>query len=99
MWRFLILVALGLVIGTRARSERGVLLISLFFGVVYGGAAVASAALATGSLSLGRALHLLLLGVVMAAPIYAIAEIWRRARTQVINRLRRLIRPRGLGED
>jgi hypothetical protein len=95
MWRFLILAALGLVIGTRARSERGVLLVSLFFGVVYGGAAAVSAALATGSLSQERALYLMILGVVMAAPVYAVAEIWRRARTQVISRLRRLIRPRG----
>jgi hypothetical protein len=90
MWRFLLLGALGIVIGTRARSERRVILLSLLFGLLYGGLEVVSLATVTGPLSPGRVLFIFFLGLVMAAPVYAIAEIWRRTRTRVVNWLRRM---------
>jgi hypothetical protein len=92
MWRFIFLAALGLVIGSRARSERRVVTMSLLFGLVYGGIEAVSTAMLVGSPSLRRALFLLLLGLVMAAPVYAVAEIWRRTRVRAWNWLRRLIR-------
>lgn len=92
MWHFVALVALGLVIGSKARSERGVVLMSLLFGLLYGGLEVASATMTVGSPSPGRALFLLAFGVVMAAPVYAVAELWRRARTRARGWLRRLKR-------
>ena len=91
MWRILLLGALGLVIGTKARSERNVVMMSLLFGFLYGGIEVISTATLTGSLSTERALLLLGLGIVMASPVYAIAEIWRRTRTRAVDWLRRLV--------
>jgi hypothetical protein len=92
MWRIILLGALGLVIGSRARSERVVVIVSVLFGVLYGALEVASTAVVVDSLSPGRALALLGLGLVMAAPVYAIAEIWRRSRTRARGWLRRLLR-------
>jgi hypothetical protein len=94
MWRFLILATLGIVIGFRARSERGVLLMSLLFGLAYGAAEVVVNAMAVGRPSLGGLLFTLALGVVLAAPVYAIGEIWRRTQTRVMGLLRRLLRLR-----
>ena len=91
MWRIIIFAALGILIGHRARSERGVALMSLLFGLLYGGGAVISAAAIQDTPSLGRALFLLGMGLVMAAPVYATAEIWRRTRIQAMAWLRRLI--------
>jgi hypothetical protein len=91
MWRIILLGALGVVIGFRARSERGVVLLSLLFGLMFGGVEVLSNAALAGSMSSGRALFLLGLGLVLAMPVYAIAEIWRRTRTRAIDWLRRLI--------
>ena len=90
MWRFIILGALGIVIGTRARSERGALVMSMLFGLLYAVAAIINAALATEAPSLARMAFLLLLGLVMGAPVYAIAEIWRRLRVRLRERLARL---------
>ena len=92
MWRIIILGALGIIIGSRARSERGVVFASFLFGVLYGGLELASTAMVVGSPSLGRALVQLGLGLVMAAPVYAIAEISRRSRTRARVWLRRLLR-------
>ena len=89
MWRIVLLGALGIVIGSKARSERGVVIMSLLFGLLYGGGAVISAAAIQDPPSLGHALFLLSMGLVMAAPVYAIAEIWRRTRIQAIAWLRR----------
>lgn len=91
MWRIVILGALGLILGSKARSERGVVLLSLLFGLFYGGVEVASIAFTAGPLSLGQVLALLGLGLVMAAPVYAIAEIWRRTRARATHWLRRLL--------
>jgi len=91
MWRILFLGVLGLIIGTKARSERRVVLMSLLFGFLYGGIEVISTATLTDSLSTERALILLGLGIVMALPVYAVAEIWRRTRTQAVAWLRRLM--------
>jgi hypothetical protein len=84
--------ALGLIIGSRARSERRVVMMSLLFGLAYGGIEALSTAMFVGSPSLGRALFLLFLGLVMAAPVYAVAEIWRRTRVRAWDWLRRLLR-------
>jgi hypothetical protein len=92
MWRIIIFGALGIVIGTRARSERGVALMSLFFGLLYGAAALVSSAAINGPPSAGRALYFLGLGLVLAAPVYAIGEIWRRSRARALSWLRRLLR-------
>ena len=92
MWRIIILGALGLLIGSRARSERGVVFTSFLFGILYGGLELVSTAMVVGSPSLSRALVQLGLGLVMAAPVYAIAEIWRRSRTRAKVWLRRLLR-------
>ena len=92
MWRIIILGALGLLIGSRARSERGVVFTSFLFGILYGGLELVSTAMVVGSPSLSRALVQLGLGLVMAAPVYAIAEIWRRSRTRARVWLRRLLR-------
>ncbi len=92
MWRIVLLGALGVVIGSRARSERGVVLFSLLFGLMFGGVEVLSTAALAGSMSPGRALSLIGLGLVLAMPVYAIAEIWRRTRTRAIDWLRRLMR-------
>ena len=91
MWRFVMLAALGLVIGAKARSERAVVLYSLFFGLVYGGLEVLSAAMGSGRLSPGRGLFLLGLGLVIAAPVYAVGELWRRTRSRVLRWLWRLL--------
>jgi hypothetical protein len=91
MWRVILLGALGLIIGTRARTEGQVILMSLFFGLLYGGIEVLSTTMLVGSISLGRALFLMGLGLVMAAPVYATAEIWRRTRTRAWAWLRRLV--------
>ena len=90
MWRIITLGALGIVIGTRTRSERGAIVMSLLFGLLYGGAAVVNAALVATALSPARVAFLLLLGLVMAAPVYAIAEIWRRLRIRLMDWLPRL---------
>jgi len=89
MWRIALLGALGVVLGTRARSERGVVLAALLFGLVYGGAAVISGATVRGWPSLERMLFQIGLGLVMAAPVYAIGEIWRRTRVRATAWLRR----------
>lgn len=91
MWRIFLLGTLGVVIGSRARSERGVVLMSLLFGLVFGGVEIISSAALGDSMSPARALFLFGLGLVMAMPVYAIAEIWRRTRTRTIDWLRRLI--------
>ncbi len=92
MWRIIALGALGVFIGTRARSERAVVLMSLLVGLLYGGAAVVSTTVVVGSPSPGRVLLSLVLGLVLAVPIYAIAEIWRRTRARAIGWLRRFLR-------
>jgi ABC-type uncharacterized transport system permease subunit len=97
MWRIIILGALGIFVGTRARSERAVVLVSLLFGLLYGAAAVVSATLVLGPPSPSRVIYTVILGLVMAAPVYAIAEIWRRTRSRVVDWLRRLIR--SVGKD
>jgi hypothetical protein len=91
MWRIIVLGVLGIVVGTKARSERSVVLMSLLFGLLYGGAEVLTFAALRGSVSLSRALFILGLGLVMAAPVYAIAEIWRRTRTRAVDWLRRVL--------
>jgi hypothetical protein len=80
MWRFIALAALGIVLGSKARSERTLLVSALIFGLLYGGTEVLATAAVVGPLSPGRVLLLLGLGLVMAAPVYATAEIWRRTR-------------------
>jgi hypothetical protein len=92
MWRFVALGALGLILGSKARSERGVVFVSLLFGLLYGGVEVMSATIGSGTPSLGHAIFLLGLGLVMAAPVYAIAEIWRRTRVRATGWLRRIVR-------
>jgi predicted membrane protein len=92
MWRFILLAALGLTIGSRARSERQVVLLSLLFGLLYGGAGLLVTAMAAGSPSVRGTLLPLGLGLVLAAPVYAIAELWRRARARTKGWLRRLKR-------
>ena len=92
MWRIVFLGALGVVLGSRARSERGMVLMALLFGLVYGGVEVLAVAAVAGRLSPWRTLFLLGLGLVMAAPVYAIGEIWRRARIKAAEWLRRLMR-------
>jgi hypothetical protein len=90
MWRVLLLFALGLTIGSRARSERGAVVMALLFGLLYGGIEVMVTATALGWPSPWRVLWLLGLGLVLAAPVYAIAELWRRARTRARSWLQRL---------
>jgi hypothetical protein len=92
MWRIIFLGALGLILGSRAHSEKQIVLLSMLFGLLYGGAEVLTIATIQGPLSLSRALFLLGLGLVMAAPVYAVAEIWRRTRVQAVNWVRRLFR-------
>jgi len=92
MWRIIILGALGIIIGTRARSERGAITMSLLFGLLYGGAAAVNAALVTTAPSPARVVFLLFLGLVIAAPVYAIAEIWRRLRIRLTDWLLRLFK-------
>jgi hypothetical protein len=75
--------SLGLVIGSIARSERGVVALSFLFGFVYGGVEVLVIAMALGWPSPARVLVLLGLGLVLALPVYAIAEIWRRTHTRL----------------
>jgi hypothetical protein len=89
MWRFVFLAALGLVVGTRARSERGAVFMSLFFGLLYGGIEALGTAAITDSVSSGRLLVIFGLGLVMALPVYAVAEIWRRSRNRAMVWLRR----------
>ena len=93
MWRFVAMAVLGLFIGTSARSERGVLIVSLFVGLLFGGAAVINTTIVAEAPSTGRLVLSLVLGLVLAAPVYAIAEIWRRTRTRAVAWLRRLIQP------
>ena len=85
----IILGALGIIIGTRARSERGTIAMALLFGLLYGAAAIANAVLVATTPSPARVAFLLLLGLVMAAPVYAVAEIWRRLRVRLADRLPR----------
>jgi hypothetical protein len=89
MWRMVFLGSLGLVIGSIARSERGVVAWSFMFGLLYGGVEVLVLAVAQGWPSLARALVLLGLGLVLALPVYAIAEMWRRMHTRLRAWLRR----------
>ena len=91
MWRFVALAALGLFIGTTSRSERGVVLLSLFVGLMFGGAAIINTAIVSDAPSMGRLLLSLVLGFVLAAPVYAIAELWRRTRNRAVAWLRRLM--------
>lgn len=91
MWRIVLLGVLGLIIGSRAQSERGVVLTSLFLGLVFGGLEVMNRALLQSPPSPGGTFLLLGLGLVMAAPVYAVGELWRRARTRALGWLRRLI--------
>ncbi len=92
MWRFVFLAALGIVIGSKTRTERGVVVYALLFGLLYGGVEVLASATMTGQPSAARILVLLGLGVVMAAPVYAVAELWRRGRTRLREWLRRRVR-------
>jgi drug/metabolite transporter (DMT)-like permease len=89
MWRIVFLGALGIMLGSRARSERWTVLMALLFGLVYGAAEVLTVTAVTGPLPLWRTLFLLGLGLVMAAPVYAIGEIWRRTRIRAMDWLRR----------
>lgn len=91
MWRLVTLMVLGLFIGSGARSERGVVFASLFVGLLFGGAAVINTTIVSEAPSTGRLVLSLVLGFVLAAPVYAIAEIWRRTRTRVVAWLRRLM--------
>lgn len=86
MWRFLFLAALGVIIGSRARTERGIIAWAVFLGLLYGGLELGMVA---GPLSKSRVVMTLVLGLVMAAPVYAVAELWRRARLRVWAWLRR----------
>jgi hypothetical protein len=92
MWRFVLLATLGLIIGSKARSERMVVMLSLLFGLLYGGGEVLVAVTFASRPSPGRTLLLLGLGLVLAAPVYATAELWRRTRVRVKGWLRRLKR-------
>jgi hypothetical protein len=92
MWRFIALAALGIVLGSKARSERALVVSALVFGLLYGAMEVLTTAAVTGPLSTGRVLFLLGLGLVMAAPVYATAEIWRRTRVRVRAWLRRTLK-------
>ena len=76
-------------LGSRARSERWMVLMALLFGLAYGAVEVLTVAAVAGPLSPWRTVFLLGLGVVMAAPVYAIGEIWRRARIRALDWLRR----------
>jgi hypothetical protein len=89
MWRIVFLGALGIMLGSRARSERWTVLMALLFGLVYGAVEVLAVTAVTGPLSPWRTLFLLGLGLVMAAPVYAIGEIWRRTRIRALDWLRR----------
>jgi hypothetical protein len=88
MWRIILLTALGLLLGSRAQSERGVVTLSLLIGLLYGGVELMVIASVEGWPSPGRAMLLIGLGLVLAAPIYAIAELWRRTRVRAIDWLR-----------
>jgi hypothetical protein len=88
----MIFAAFGIFIGTRARSERGVALMSLLFGLLYGAAGLVSSSAISGPPSLGRALYFIGLGLVLAAPIYAVGEIWRRTHIRALAWLRRFLR-------
>ena len=70
-------------------SERGVVALSFVFGLLYGGVEVLVVAIALGWPSPARTLVLLGLGLVLALPVYAIAEIWRRTHTRIRTWLRR----------
>ncbi len=83
MWRMVFLSLLGLIIGSKARSERGVVALSFLFGLLYGGVEVLVVAVALGWPSPARALVLLGMGLVLALPVYAIAEIWRKTHTRI----------------
>jgi hypothetical protein len=92
MGRIVFLAALGIAFGSVARSERRVVLLSFIFGLFYGGVELLVNAMAVGWPSPRRALLLLGVGLVLALPVYAIAEIWRRAHTRARAWLRRLLR-------
>jgi hypothetical protein len=99
MWRFILLAALGLIIGSRTRSERGAVVWSALFGLLYGAVEVMVIVTVEGWPSPARVLFLLGLGLVLAAPVYAIAELWRRTQIQAqvwLRRLRRWWREREL---
>ena len=90
MWRFVFLAALGIIIGSRVRSERGAVVYSLLFGLVDGGVEVLALITTSSRPSVERTLVLLGLGLVMAAPVYAVAELWRRAQTRILRWLKRV---------
>lgn len=92
MWRFVFLVALGFSVGSVARSERGVVVLSFLFGLLYGGVELLVTTMAVGQPSPGRALAIWGLGLVLALPVYAVGEIWRRIWTRLREWLRRLRR-------
>jgi uncharacterized membrane protein YhaH (DUF805 family) len=79
MWRAFPFLALGLVLGSKVRSERSTVVWSMLFGLLYGAVKVLVTATTQNHISSARALMLLGLGLVLAAPIYATAELWRRA--------------------
>ena len=79
MWRALPFLALGLVLGSKVHSERSIVIWSVLFGLLYGAVEVIVTATTQNHMSWARALMLLGLGLVLAAPIYATAELWRRA--------------------
>jgi hypothetical protein len=90
MWRFILLAALGVIIGSRVRSERGAVVWSALFGLLYGAVEVMVIVTVGGWPSPGRVLFLLGLGLILSAPVYAIAELWRRAQVRAWAWLRRL---------
>jgi len=90
MWRFVFLAVLGFTIGSVARSERGVVLLSFLFGLLYGGVELMTITMAIDKPSPERALVIVGLGLVMGLPVYAIGEIWRRTHTRIREWLRRL---------
>jgi hypothetical protein len=92
MWRFLFLLILGVVIGSRALTERKVVIWSLLLGLLYGGVEVLVIAATTGWPSLARTILLVGLSVTLALPVYAIAELWRRFDIRASVWLRRVIK-------
>jgi hypothetical protein len=92
MERIVFLAALGIAFGSIARSERRVVLLSLLFGLLYGAVELLVNTMVVGWPSPRYTLLLLGVGLVLALPVYAIAEIWRRALTQARAWLRRLLR-------
>lgn len=92
MWRFLFLLILGIVIGSRAPTERKVIVWSLLLGLLYGGVEVLVITTTTGWPSLERTLLMVGLSMTLVLPVYAIAELWRRFDVRASLWLRRMIR-------